>query len=294
MSDERTTKGRTIRNLVIMLVVTVGVGWLSLALNEAMGATSPDESLGMLLWMAAPCVTTLLLRLVASDGWRDLGLAPRPRSNLGWYSVSLLYYPVATALVLAIGGAFGAISFHGLVRAGWGGVPQLVAMQLVASLLKSVFEEFSWRGYLTPKIDSLGVHPFVNHLIVGVVWSAWHIPYWTGLLSQASFESTSRLGLTLFIVLNVIGLITSAILHGELRLATGSLWPPLILHCMGNGITLALLQDGLVKMSGRAKVVFAPGMAGGLLSILLTALAGVAVYLIRTRVRSRGARARRM
>ena len=56
--------------------------------------------------------------------------------------------------------------------------------------------------------------------LVGLVWSAWHAPYWVGLLNQASLQDFRWLGLPAFIVLGVVALLTSSVLYGELKLAT--------------------------------------------------------------------------
>ena len=39
------------------------------------------------------------------------------------------------------------------------------------SFIKNVFEECAWRGYLTPKVHSLGLNDYVGHAIVGLIWA---------------------------------------------------------------------------------------------------------------------------
>ncbi len=34
---------------------------------------------------------------------------------------------------------------------------------LIAAFVKNIFEECAWRGYLTPKVASLGVNAYVGH-----------------------------------------------------------------------------------------------------------------------------------
>ena len=39
------------------------------------------------------------------------------------------------------------------------------------------FEELGWRGYLQPKLEKM-TNYIVSVLIVGVIWSIWHLPLW--------------------------------------------------------------------------------------------------------------------
>lgn len=285
MDAQNQSKKRTVRNLAIFSVVTIGVGWLGIWLNAMMGHTNPQQSLGMLLWLVTPLAVSLLLRAFAGDGWRDLGTQPAFKSNLGWYAISILVYPICTVLILAIGGAFGAVSFPGFSSGGTGLFLQLVGMSFVANFFKNIFEEFAWRGYLTPKLKLLGVHDLANHAIVGAIWAAWHLPYWGGLLDQATIQSFTALSLPVFILLGVVALVTSAILHGELKLVTGSVWPPVLLHNVGNALTLTLLLEDLIAFKGSGEAIFTPGV-GGVLSTVLFTLIGLGVYLRRTRASS--------
>jgi membrane protease YdiL (CAAX protease family) len=175
-----------------------------------------------------------------------------------------------------MGGVFGAISFPGFASDGVGLFLQLVAVGFVTNLVKNIFEEFAWRGYLTPKLKLLGVPDLANHAIVGVVWALWHLPYWIGLLEPATLQSFTGLSLPAFILLSVMGLVTSAILHGELKLVTGSIWPPVLLHTVLNALTLPLLAEGFIAFEG-GEALFTPGV-GGILGAVLITLVGLWVY----------------
>ncbi len=154
MTDTR--KKQTVRNLVIFAVVSVSIGWIGLGLNRVMATAAPGQNLGMLLWLIVPALTGLLLRAVAGDGWSDAGLRPALKKNLGWYGFALLIYPACIALVLGLGYATGAVSFAGLASVDQGTFLGLIAAAVLAGFVKNIFEEFAWRGYLTPRLDSLG------------------------------------------------------------------------------------------------------------------------------------------
>jgi membrane protease YdiL (CAAX protease family) len=264
---------RTLRNLIVFSLCTLAAGWLGAWLNQALDLP-PAQNLGMLVFLVTPLLVSLLLRLSGGDGWKDLGLRPNFRGNGGWYALGLLAYPVLVALTLGIGALAGAVSFP---RADWDVFLQLVGVSLVGNFFKNLFEEFAWRGYLAPRLDALGVPRLANHLITGAVWACWHIPYWLFLLDQATIASFTSLGLTTLVVLSIIAILPSAILYGELRLRTGSTWPAMLLHTVGNALTLVLLVDGFVSMKAALEAIFTPGV-GGLFGTLLFTLVGVWAY----------------
>jgi membrane protease YdiL (CAAX protease family) len=154
---------------------------------------------------------------------------------------------------------------------------QLVAVSFAGNFFKNIFEEFAWRGYLTPRLKALGVPDLANHLITGAIWTAWHIPYWLFLLDRAVIASFTSLGLGPLVLVSIPAIVASAILYGELRLKSGSTWPAMFLHTVCNALTLVLLVDGFVSMKSSLEAVFTPG-TGGLLGTLLLTLLGLWVY----------------
>jgi membrane protease YdiL (CAAX protease family) len=276
MAGKIPTNKKTARNVAIFTFVTIAIGWVALGVNALVEGPSSEESLGMLLWLVAPLAVSLLLRAFAGDGWRDLGVKPALKANLKWYALGILAYPICIALILVIGGVFGVITFPGFSSDGVGLFLQLAAVGFLTNSVKNVFEEFAWRGYLTPKLKLLGVPDLANHAIVGVVWALWHLPYWIGLLAPATLQRFTSLSLPVFILLSVVGLVSSAILHGELKLVTGSIWPPMLLHTVLNALTLPLLAEGFVAFEG-GEALFTPGV-GGILGTVLITLVGLWVY----------------
>ena len=274
---------QTRRNLVIFAVVSVGIGWLGLGLNQVMPNPDPQQNLGMLLWLIAPALTGVLLRGLAGDGWADAGLRPAFKKNLGWYGFALLIYPACLALILGLGAATGAVSAAGLSSLGLGRFAGLVAAALLAGFVKNICEEFAWRGYLTPRLDALGWPAWASALLVGVIWGAWHLPYWFGFMTPGDFQAYTSLSRAAFISLAFAAFVPAAFGYGELRRVTGSVWPEVVMHTIGNALILTLLLSRLVEFKNSlASALFTPGMEG-VLSMALWALIGAGIYRKRTR-----------
>jgi len=82
-------------------------------------------------------------------------------------------------------------------------------------------EELGWRGWLLPKLLPLGVWPAL--LAVGALWGIWHAPV---ILLGHNYPDAPVLGLLLFVPFCMIW----GVLHGWVRLATGSVWPSALMH----------------------------------------------------------------
>ena len=54
----------------------------------------------------------------------------------------------------------------------------LIFMSTIGNFIKNIFEEFSWRGYLTPKLIELKLNDWFIYIISGLVWSLWHAAYY--------------------------------------------------------------------------------------------------------------------
>ena len=54
----------------------------------------------------------------------------------------------------------------------------LILMSTIGNFIKNIFEEFSWRGYLTPKLIELKLNDWFIYIISGLVWALWHAAYY--------------------------------------------------------------------------------------------------------------------
>jgi membrane protease YdiL (CAAX protease family) len=270
---------KTIRNIIVVAFFTVGGGWLGIWINNLTGNAQPRmESLGVLVWLTSPALAGILLRAFGGDGWRDSGFGLNLQTGWIWYIVAILVYPLAALLTFGLALALKSISTDGFAAQGLGAYVSIVGVMFVGSLMKNIFEEFAWRGYLTPRLETAKVHPLLNHLIVSVLWWSWHLPYYFYFLDRA--QLTTYLGntsLTTFLILALINMFPTTILFGELRLLSKSVWTVFILHELINALSMPLILNGFIKLNGTLGIIFSPTNDGILTSILL-GVAGLMLY----------------
>ena len=262
---------RTIRNLIIFTILVLASGWLGRWIDALTGSSS-SAGMGMLIWITAPLVISFLLRALAGDGWRDLGIKPAFKGNGVWYAISILVYPLCATLIVVIGLAAGVISFSASATGGM--FVQAFTLLLVSQILTNIPEEFGFRGYLAPKMYGLPSNTFVAHVMVGLIWGLWHTPY------LAAITPYTTESLTTLLPRFLLGTIVASIVYGEIRLLTNSVWPAVLMQTAGGAFIGALMLDDLITISSRTWL-FTPVLEGGLLIIFFT-LIGVGIYLRRS------------
>lgn len=271
----------TVRNLVIFIIVVLSIGWIGRGLDILMGNPA-SESLGMLLWIITPLGASLLLRAFAGDGWKDFGIKPHLKGNMVWYGISFLVYPVVTGLVLTIGGGLGLITFPNFSMTALGLILQTFALSLLPQFIKNIFEEAAWRGYLAPKVYSLGLNAYVGHVLIGLVWGAWHIPYYLFFLDRSFLQNFTALSLASFIPLVMVVLIVWAIVYGEIRLLTNSVWPAILTHMTEDAFLNQLFTGRHIQIMPGTDWLVSP--INGLISIFFFLAVGVGLRQLRKRI----------
>jgi hypothetical protein len=97
---------KNIRNIIIFAFVAFTCGWLGVLVDKFVEQQPEGETLGMGIWLVFPLSAVILLRFFAGDGWKDSRIKPNFKGNLKWYIISLLIYPLVTAIVLLLGKNF--------------------------------------------------------------------------------------------------------------------------------------------------------------------------------------------
>ncbi|WP_449064311.1 CPBP family intramembrane glutamic endopeptidase [Planomonospora algeriensis] len=277
-------------NFAVFAAVTVGGGWLFAALDRATGETVGNGSVtsasggtnGQGLWIAVPALTALALYFLNRDGAGRLGLTLRFAGRTRWFAFAAVFSPVVAAAAVAAATASGAATFSAAPRAGEQPLLAAFATALGFLVVKNLLEEFIFRGYGTRTAMALGLRGVAPHVLVGLVWGLWHLPLYTVWMSQADFRQSTTLPWAWYLPTFLAGIVAMAVLYGEMRVRTGSIWPGVVLHTVSNALTTPLLINGHVRYEGHGDVVF--GLAGNsVVSVLL--FGGAGLLLLRRRNR---------
>ncbi|HLL65522.1 MAG TPA: CPBP family intramembrane glutamic endopeptidase [Micromonosporaceae bacterium] len=70
------------------------------------------------------------------------------------------------------------------------------------------------------------------------------------------------------------GVMATALVYGELRVQTGSIWPGVVLHTMCNAIATPLLVNGHLGFAGHSDVLFSP-IPSSIITMLLFGVVGL-------------------
>jgi membrane protease YdiL (CAAX protease family) len=256
----------------------LGGGWLGSWLKQITRNTQPPmQSLGVLVWLTTPALAGILLRAFGGDGWKDAGFGLALPSGWVWYLVAILVYPLAALLTFGLGALLGVVHADGFAAQGFGAYLSAAGVMLVGSLMKNIFEEFAWRGYLTPRLDAARVPSMLNHLIVSLLWMTWHLPYYFYYLDRQTLNSATTVSLPVFLLMGYITMFPTAILFGELRLLSKSIWPVFVLHNVINALSMPLLINGFIRVDGPLGTLLTPTNEGLFVSLLF-GLAGWMLY----------------
>ncbi|HEX8509061.1 MAG TPA: type II CAAX endopeptidase family protein [Propionibacteriaceae bacterium] len=203
---------------------------LAFAMVVAVALTGGTTAAAML----TPAVAVALMLLLITrqgwtrDGWASLGLH---RLGLGTWPVAillpLLIVAVGAAVVLATDAAHWQYPEQAANYPAWTLPAFLLANIAYASLTTSLTEEIGWRGYLLPRLTTLGVRRAL--LLSGLLHGIWHLPVM--LLTSLYHPVGSRLVVVPMFLVAVTAL---GVFYGWLRLRTDSIWPAVLAHSAHN------------------------------------------------------------
>ena len=241
-----TQNSKAKRNITIYVI-----GVLLLAIVGGLLTMTTSSDVGGLLFIIGPLLMMTLLRFAGGDGWQDAGLRLQLKEKWRWYVFSLLAYPVTIALVIVLGVILGVTTVAGDLNTLLSTLLGGVVAQFIPRMLFAMAEEWGWRGYLEPRLAALHVPDVPRHLLVGVIWALWHFP----LILSTDYTTIPYL---IFLPMFMIGVVVTAIVYGQLRKKSGTVWTAVLLHGAGNTVAWAILQSNLVTFQHKVLANITP------------------------------------
>jgi len=228
-------------------------------------------------YMFGPALANTITRLLTHEGSDRLNL--RPEFDKGRWVYFILAWVLPGVLVIVGGVLFflifpnyfdaqlstlteqmGAVDGVSNINPWIIVVVQTVQAILISPLLNGIptfGEEFGWRGYLQPKLMTLGGRKAI--LLTGVIWGVWH---WPVILMGYNY-GTDYFGAPFLGPLAMVWFtLTLSALFGWLTIKAESVWPAVIAHGAINGIAAI----GVIFVKGNPDPLLGPtplGLIGG-------------------------------
>lgn len=267
-----------IRNVIIFILSALLSGWIGYVIDIQIGPQPEEETLGMGIWLVLPLVTVLLLILMGREGWQDIGLRPKIKENINWYTVAFFIFPVVTLAVVFLGRLLGWIDTSNFNSQAYFSV---FAATLLPNFIKNIFEELVWRGYLTSKLIKLNIKDNWIYLIVGFVWSAWHIPYYLFFLPESVITQVLPTDRIVLVLVAIVTMTAWTVMFVELYRITKSIWPVVILHMVEDSVINHLIFDQHIVIASGKEILISP--ITGLSTTILYLIIGFVLREVRIR-----------
>jgi membrane protease YdiL (CAAX protease family) len=229
MTAEQDAKKRIITYLIAVFALSTPFYIMNIvASSGGEGASSPLGDIAVLALMWMPAVAALVTTFIYQRNVRGLGWAPGKFKYMALgYLLPIIYAGIAYGIVWVSG--LGAYDSTAADDAG-GLVPflaQALTLGVLQAALLALGEEIGWRGLLVPQMARLTTFSRTA-LITGLIWGLWHVPLI--LFGDYNAETPWWYALMCFMVL-IVGMNFA---FTWLRLASGSIWPSVVMHASHN------------------------------------------------------------
>ena len=236
------------KEVILFVVLAYGLAWAwsgfflfpylgdlltrSTTPTDMMERLGPAATLGTML---TPMITAFIMRVfVSKEGVKgSLGLLRSPK----YYLAALILPAVFVTAVVLIVQALGLGEFR-WSEATW----SVFLMLLVIALPVTLFtfgEEYGWRGYLLPRLLSLG--EIRASVLLGVIWGVWHLPLimaglnypgvnvWLAIIIFTFVTVALSFTYTWFYVASSGSVLVAAVFHASTNQFSDTFWvPPLL------------------------------------------------------------------
>ncbi len=146
-----------------------------------------------------------------------------------WWLAVIFVYP---ALLVIAGLLYNLFYPQSMVNLLPISISTLIA-NIIFLTIASLGEEIGWRGVALPSLQRK-YSPFVSSLVLGILWSVWHLPFWIliGTLSQYGW---------VYFLMNFLFIVpTTFFITWIFNNTKGSLLLPVVLHVVFNVINVTI------------------------------------------------------
>jgi membrane protease YdiL (CAAX protease family) len=249
------------KRIIAYLVIVFALSTVFYILVIRNGGLDGAGEIYVLPLMWTPAVAALITTLILQRNVR----------GLGWGLGKSIYYLIAYLLpILYAGIVYGAVWLLGLGEldaSALGGNPGLgllkaLTVGVLSAALLAVGEEIGWRGLLVPQLARL--NPFARTaLISGIIWGIWHVPLIVG--GGYSSGTPTWYALVCFMVL-IVGM---SFAFAWLRLASGSIWPAVLMHATHNTFIQSVLDRITLDTGSTAYLTSEFGLGLAIMGIVI-------------------------
>lgn len=178
-----TNKKLEAKRLVIFLLLTFAISWIpAYIFNKVFGYYEWFETnkMPVLFWIVgyAPAIANIITRKLTNEGWHNSMLHLNINGNIRYY--------ITAVLTISVIGIFQGILATLTIGGGnWSDIGKNINFSQVLTAIFTILataplmafntfgEEFGWRGYMNPKMESLfGTTGTI--IIGGIIWGFWH------------------------------------------------------------------------------------------------------------------------
>lgn len=268
---------KVVLNIWIFIFVVIISGWIGVLVDSVLPSQPEGDSLGMGIWLILPLLTAFIIILFSKASRQGLGLKPNFKGNVKWYMVSVIIFPVVTAIVLLIGAAANWIDLSAFNSKSF-----ILAFfnTLLINFVINIFEETAWRGYLTSQLDKLNLSDLKLYLIVAFVWGLWHLPYYLVFLPEADIRAVMPVSRAVYVIVALTTFLSWTVMFTELFMVTRSVWPCVILHTVEDSLINPLVISGYISIAAGREILVSP--INGVITSIIYLVVGMGIRAYRT------------
>ena len=239
------------KQIIIYIVLSFLIAWILFLIIPLKGMVYGEQRSTLLLTgaMFAPAISSILVRLITKEGFKNMLLKPNFKGNIKTYL--LIFFGPSLLIIVSAILYFLLFPTHfdtGLTLLQGAEVTpstillvsllQVILVGPVINIVPTMGEELGWRGYLLPKLRTL-FSDRLSIIISGIIWGLWHAP----VIIMGHNYGTDYPGYPYVgILVMVVFCVALGIIEGYFTIKLNSVIPAAMVHsAMNAGAALPLI-----------------------------------------------------